>query len=96
MNRMIKDYYSYESSRTHARFEGGGGGEATVGQAREGEEEEEMTTQHLGWAPCVHNFLFTHSGTCQERTINVSTGDGPAIMELLVQYCSWEQCVLFL
>jgi len=58
---MIIDYYSYESSRTHARFEGGGGGEATVGQAWEGEEEEEMTTQHLGWAPCVCTIFYLHT-----------------------------------
>mmetsp|Transcript_49358 Transcript_49358/g.50158 ORF Transcript_49358/g.50158 Transcript_49358/m.50158 type:complete len:357 (+) Transcript_49358:134-1204(+) len=41
-------------------------------------------------AVCMPHNLYLHSGTCQERKINVSTGDGPATMELVVKYCSWE------
>jgi len=41
-------------------------------------------------AVCMPHNLYLHSGTCQERKINVSTGDGPKTMDLVVKYCSWE------
>jgi len=42
-------------------------------------------------AVCMPHNLYLHSGTCQERKINIS--DGPATMDLVVKYCSWEPVV---